>query len=323
MNRNDRMNKLNNAGYDTKKYFNIPVPNGLKPGSVISVVIDENGNPTMKNIPNETNMDIRNQIIEDGYVRNTKLHRRFVMAQMFNLLNYSGRYSNIGKHGYTDALNVYYGFDYTMKMMLEEVRVLAHLQKVDDESFNERVHFFTIDVISHTVQHYRKMLEEKINNIKVRHCKGVPYKKIKGTNVFVSDFNKKIYYPIDKCISDLKYMNSTHENISYDKIYNLLYKLMKYHYISLDYNVRKSHYWIDAFKGEGAYYTLKNLIMYHDCFVIEDNQFCFGVQAMNILTRRLEEYKTQGWRMFAFMKKVIKDNDFDFNKRMNEIYSEE
>ena len=33
----------------------------------------------------------------------------------------------------------------------------------------------------------------------------------------------------------------------------------------------------------------------------------------------LDEYKGEGWRMFALMKKVIDDNNFDFNKRMAEL----
>ena len=84
MNKNDRMNRLNNAGIDTSKDFNIELPKGLKAGSTISVMINENGEPVITNVP-ATDV-ITNQIIEDGYVRNTKLHRRFVMAQMFQML---------------------------------------------------------------------------------------------------------------------------------------------------------------------------------------------------------------------------------------------
>ena len=66
---------------------------------------------------------ILENIIADGYVKNTKLFRRFVMAQMFQMLNYvsyDGR-----NRGYNDYLRTRYGYDYTLKMMLEEVRVLS------------------------------------------------------------------------------------------------------------------------------------------------------------------------------------------------------
>ena len=84
MNRNERMEKLNNMGVNTSKYFNVNLPEGLKPGATISLVISEDGQPIIVS----GNDVIREQIIADGYVRNTKLHRRFVMAQMFHMLNY-------------------------------------------------------------------------------------------------------------------------------------------------------------------------------------------------------------------------------------------
>ena len=92
--------------------------------------------------------------------------------------------------------------------------------------------------------------------------------------------------------------------------------------IKLPFNTPKSKMWIDAYKGEGAYYTLKNLVMFHNCG-IKVNKFDarFGANAVAILNEKLDEYKGEGWRMFALMKKVISDNGFNFNERMKEVYS--
>jgi hypothetical protein len=103
---------------------------------------------------------------------------------------------------------------------------------------------------------------------------------------------------------------------------------MRYSFVKLPYKTPKSKAWIDAYKGEGAYYTLKNLIMFHDCVVYTGKYGVFnydksanlrGTDAVAFLNRKLDEYKDEGWRMFALMKKVIKDNNFDFNKRMREL----
>ena len=97
LNKNERMEKLNNAGVNTSKYFTVDLDNG----TTIHLIIDENGNP--KVVDNKENDPILEEIITDGYVRNTKLYRRFVMAQMFQMLNYvsyDGHY-----RGYTDCLN--------------------------------------------------------------------------------------------------------------------------------------------------------------------------------------------------------------------------
>ena len=312
LNKKERMERLNNAGVNTGKYFTLDLPGGVPAGAKIHVVIDENGVPTMINNTKE-NDGIWNQIIEDGYVRNTKLHRRFVMAQMFQMLNYAsydGQYK-----GYNDYLKRFYGYDYTFKMMLEEVRVLSKLETKDKESFDERSHFFTKEVVADVLEDYVRKLMEYIDNLPDHKCKGVPYKKVKGVNIFNTDLTKKIYGPMANKIYDIKHADN------YGEIYKILNKFMK-DMIKLSYNTPKSKAWIDAYKGEGAYYTLKNLVMYHSCDIYNGAYMIpNGVPAVDYLKGKLDEYKGEGWRMFALMKKVIADNHFDFNKRMEEIYN--
>ena len=312
LNKNERMEKLNNAGIDTNKYFTLDVNENIPAGAKIHVVIDKNGDAIVVN--EKENDPILNQIIEDGYVRNSKLHRRFVMAQMFQMLNYV---SYDGKHkGYNDYLRIMYGYDYTLKMMLEEVRVLSKLETRDRETFEERSHFFTKKVIADVLEDYVRKLMEYIDKLPDHKCKKVPYKKVKGVNIFNADLNKKIYGPIADKIRDIKNADN------YGEIYKIMSKLMKDR-IKLPYDTPKSKVWIDTYKGEGAYYTLKNLIMFHGCKIEVAGRYDVGrgYDSMSYLKAALDEYKGEGWRMFALMKKVIVDNHFDFNKRMSEIYN--
>ena len=306
MNKNERMNTLNKAGINTGKYFNIELPNGLKAGSTISVQINENGEPVIVD-------NIAKQIIEDGYVRNTKLHRRFVMAQMFQMLDYV---SYDGRETGFDAALRHYGYDYQFKMMLEEIKVLSKLEVRDAETFNERKHFFTKDVVVKTCNDYLKKLKEYIDGFKTFNCKGVPYKKVRGVNIFCEDLNKKVYNPIQLQIHKI---NSAR---SYIEMYKLLSKFVS-GMMRLPYNTPKCKVWVDAYKGEGAFYTLKNLIMFHNCVVIDERGRMYrGVgNSMSYLNAMLEEYQGEGWRMFALMKKVIRDNHFDFDRAMSRIYN--
>lgn len=307
LNKNARMEKLNQAGINTGKYFSIDLPNGLKPGAKISLIINENGDPVF--MPED---NIANQIVEDGYVRNTKLHRRFVMAQMFALLNgYSYR---TREYGYNACLRDNYGYDYTLTMMFEEVKVLSKLEVRDKESFDERSHFFTQDVVVAVLEDYLERVKAYVENLPNHKCKGVPYKKVKGVNIFNDDIKQKVYNPIVRDINRIK----TAKN--YNEIYKYMSNFMK-NRIKLRFDTAKSKVWIDAYKGEGAYYTLKNLIMFHDCGIESGDSFYEGTGAMNILKSKLNEYQGEGWRMFALMKKVIADNNFDFNKRMKEVYN--
>lgn len=316
MNRNERMEKLNGMGIDTSKYFNVSLPDGLKPGATISLVISEDGQPMIVS----GNDVVRDQIIADGYVRNTKLHRRFVMAQMFHMLNYVSY--NGKESGYNACLRNHFNFKYTIDMMIEEVRVLGKLEKRDRESFMERSHFFTKEVVVDVLNDYLEKLKQHVDTLPDKNCKGVPYKRIKGVDIFNADLDKKLYRPIRERIQRVQRASN------YEQMHTALMMFMRYNFIKLPYSTPKSKAWIDAYKGEGAYYTLKNLIMFHDCAIYTGKygrfDYCngtklVGVDAVNHLKAKLDEYKVEGWRMFALMKKVIEDNDFDFNKRMAEL----
>lgn len=302
LNKNERMNRLSAMGVNTSKYFTVPLDNG---GSV-TIIIDENGNPV------KVEDTIANQIIEDGYVRNTKLHRRFVMAQMFQGLNYK---SYDGKQtGYNEWVKRH-SLKYAFDMMLEEIRVLGKLEERDRDTFVERAHFFTKDVIVKTMEDYVAELMKYVDTLPSKNCKGVPYKRVKSQNIFVVDLDKKVYAPFRSDIHRIKYASN----------YNELYRIVKsfmHKMISLPYTTPKSKAWIDAYKGEGAFYTLKNLVMFHSCGIKGDGRMVYGAAAVSVLNKRLNEYKGEGWRMFALMKKVIADNGFDWAKRMKEIYGE-
>ena len=317
LNKNERMEKMNAMGLDTGKYFTVNLPEGLAKNSTITLAINENGDYTIMNT-NDKNATVITkefdpivaQIIEDGYVRNTKLHRRFVMAQMFQMLNYKSYRGN--EEGYNACLRNRYGYDYTLKMMLEEVRVLSKLETRDRESFNERVHFFDRETIAKVLEHHAVELEKYVDKLPVKKCKGIPYKRVKGENIFVSDLNKKLYYPVKR------YANKIRIAKTYNDIYYILSDFMR-NMVKLPYQTKKSAAWVDAYKGEGAFYTLKNLVMFHNCKIIDDTGVYYGFNSMAYLNSRLDEYKYEGWRMFALMKKVINDNGIDTKTHIAEV----
>ena len=294
MNKNERMEKLNQAGINTSKYFTVDLDNGTK----IHLIIDENGQPVVVN--DKAPDPIAEQIFASGYVRNTRLHRRFVLAQMFQMLNYKS-YDGMDE-GYTGCLNRSYGYQYTFDMMLEEVRVLSKLEMSDKESFEERSHFFTKEVIVEVACDYIEKLKAYVDSLPEKKCKGVPYKRIKGQDIFVVDLDKKLYRPLMSKILYLRYATN------YNSLYKVLDSFMN-SMIKLPFETRKSKAWVDAFKGNGSFYCMKNLLMYHNCYVETENGIkLYGVKAINFINNKLDEYQNEGWRMFALMKKVINDN---------------
>ena len=323
--RENRMEALKAANIETGKYFSVTLPEGLKPGSTINVTISEDGSPVIVSPEKKRNSEeesFLSQIYEDGYVRNTRLHRRWVMAQMFRMLNYKSYYT--GKSGYDAYLNDHYGYQYQFEMMLEEIRVLAELQDRDIKAFNERSRFFIPDVVSYTCEDYINKLEAFVNKLPVHKCKGVPYKKVFGRNIFVEDLNKYVYYPQKSNFADVKRVVINIRNhsmtFSYKDLYRVLRKFCANMY-RLPNETPKCKEWKDAFKGEGSYYTLMNLIKFHGCRVpgVKGNMMSLKDSLADVESA-VDCYRGVYYRLFAYMKRVIEANNFDFNKRMKELY---
>ena len=323
--RENIMEALKAANIETGKYFSVTLPEGLKPGSTINVTISEDGSPVIVSPEKKRNSEeesFLSQIYEDGYVRNTRLHRRWVMAQMFRMLNYKSYYT--GKSGYDAYLNDHYGYQYQFEMMLEEIRVLAELQDRDIKAFNERSRFFIPDVVSATCNDYINKLEIYVNKLPVHKCKGVPYKKVFGRNIFVEDLNRYVYYPQKSNFADVKRVVINIRNhsmtFSYKDLYRVLRKFCANMY-RLPNETPKCKEWKDAFKGEGSYYTLMNLIKFHGCRVpgVKGNMMSLNDSLIDV-ENAVDRYRYEYYRLFAYMKRVIEANNFDFNKRMKELY---
>mgnify|MGYP004619103709 CR=1 FL=1 len=212
-------------------------------------------------------------------------------------------------------------------MMLEEVKVLTRLKTRDREAFEERNIYFTPDVVISTCEDYIKKLHKHVEGLPVHKCKGIPYKKVFGENIFITDLQKKVFCPQERMLRDLK--NIVGDMNKYPACYvngSFYWGLRGFcsHLYKLPDKTPKCKEWKDAFKGEGSYYTLMNLIKFHGCRVVnrktmEKMELMKSINTVNILT---VSYKGEYYRLFAFMKQVIEDNNFNFNKRMQELYPE-
>ncbi len=294
----ERQEKLKSAGIDTSKYFSMTTPDGTEhlmkyEGSTpVAVTKDD---PVMK------------AILEAGTVPNRDLFRRWVMAQVFRGLSYNGYR---GK-GFTDWVHSH-GYNYTWKMVMEEMRVQAKLIRKDSENFRARNRWFNSDVIISMMNDYIDNLRKEIKDKKVRHCKGVPYIRINRKDIFLSDVEKKIISPLRGIIMDVE----MHKN-SADRVYNCLCgfcNIME----KLGFDTAQSSAWMDAYKGAGAYFTMKNMILFHGCKFYNDGKWMDKKESLKYLEQKAEEYKGEGWRLFGLMKKFISDNKIDIAAKRRE-----
>lgn len=243
-------------------------------------------------------------------VPNRRLFRRWVMAQMFHMLAYKeGRY---GPEGFTAALNAK-GFKYQWRMMVEEYRVQAVLEEKDPENFAERNRWFDRQRFYDAATSYISELQVKIDKMERRRCKGIPYVHLRGRNVFVTDLQSKVFEPLRRCVTKAMTANTACQLY---RAVSEFYSLMKRTYFKNDMAMSMS--FKDAYKGSGAYFTMKNLILFHGASFKNGCVKIGEKQSLALLERKAVEYAEEGWRMFGLMKKLIADSNIDILKKMEE-----
>ena len=296
----ERIAALKGAGVDVSAFFSMKGADG---GEYVGKLEDGKMSILADNDP------IYDAILEGGDVYNWKLARRWVMSQMFHMLALEGS-KKYGEYKNSIAAQIRRkGYDYMWKQMEEELHAQMKMHKNGDmENFNDRNHWFDKGVVYAMIADYQYQLHLYVKHeCKVKKCKGVPYKRICGENVFVEDIQKKVFEPI----IEMKEMAMKAASPA------LLYKAVR------DFNkIRKMRSWkpkqcaawLDAYKGAGAFFTMQNLIRYHKCrFEGMDK-----ASSYSCLKGLANEYRGEGWRMIGVLRQFLKDNNIDIEQKMAE-----
>ena len=300
----DRIKALRKAGVDVSCFFAMSGANGgefvgKKVDGVVSMLSDDD--------------PIFDCIRQQGDVYNPKLARRWVMSQMFHMLarennNYLKRTLSI-----TEQIRQR-GYDYMWKQLLDELNAQMMMWKNGDkESFEDRNRWFNKELVVAMIKDYHKQLRLHVDHkVKVQKCKGVPYKRLCGENVFVSDIQKKVYAPISSLVLDIQKCDNP------SKLFRLVWKFDKIRK-QRGWEPKQCAVWIDAYKGAGAFFTMQNMIRYHGCVtVLEQGQKLSKNGSYIWLKGMADQYKNEGWRMLGALRKFLKDNHVDINKKMAE-----
>ena len=289
----DRIKALEAAGVDVSGLFAIRGSSGAE---LIVRMVNGIPHPVADDDP------VFAAILKAGTIPDRRLFRRWVMAQMFRMMEPTHYCS-----GYTDAMHRK-GYEYTWDMVVEEFRVQAKLAQRDKENYAKRNCWFNKEVALEMSKDYLSKLTLWFDNLKEKHCHGVPYKTVKGLNVFVEDFDKKYIRPL------------AHLRLKIDKAKTAqeLYKAVadfNRARVKLPWDIKQSDAWCDAYKGSGAYFTLENLILFHGVTLRKPNgRFLSKLESLNLLYAMAREYSStgrDGWRMLACLRKAIADNKID------------
>lgn len=296
----ERIEALRNAGVDVSCLFAMRGANG---GECIA------SNKGGKLVVLDDNDPLFDIIISQGTVPNRRLFRRWVMAQMFHMMSYTP-YRSKEPLGVTEMIHRL-GYEYQWKMLMNELYAQMKMENKDPESFIERNRWFNASVVEAMARDYRIQLKERVDALKVRKCKGIPYKRISGRNIFVSDLVIKLYYPLDMAMARIRQAKNAAQLYNAAKNFNDLR-------IKMSSNTPQSKAWIDAYKGSGAYFTMQNLIRFHGCVAYDDGENRLDkTQSLDFIRIKAMMYANgEGWRLLAVLKKMLNDNNIDIKKKM-------
>nr|DAI00627.1 MAG TPA: zinc-ribbon domain protein [Caudoviricetes sp.] len=296
----DRIEALRNAGVDVSCLFAMRGANG---GECVA------SNKDGKLVILDDNDPLFSYIIEQGTVPNRRLFRRWVMAQMFHMMSYTS-YRSKEPLGVTEMIHRL-GYEYQWKMLLNELYAQMKMENKDPESFVERNRWFNINVVIAMANDYIAQLKERVDALRVKKCKGIPYKHVGGRNIFVSDLEYKLYNPLKMAMINIKKAKNAAQLYNATKSFNDKR-------IKMPSSTTQSRMWVDAYKGAGAFFTMQNLIRFHGCVVYNDgNNRLDKIQSLDFILIKAEMYKNgEGWRLLAVLKKMLADNNIDIKKKM-------
>lgn len=244
-------------------------------------------------------------IMDGGTIESPQLYRRWVMAQMFHMLATGDFIKALQNKGYK----------YQWKMLADEFKAQARMaQNGDTENFEQRNLYFNKTRAYQMAQDYIDDLRKHIELLPKKRCKGVKYISLKGGDYFVEDIPTKITKPLTKAsyqiLTAKKPQDLYAAVVAFQTLVNRFWNSR---------NVKMSPVFKDSYKGAGAYFTMRNMILYHNAkFRNNKGRFLSQENSLKHLEDKAQEYKSEGWRLFGVMKKLISDSGMDIKKKMAE-----
>jgi hypothetical protein len=209
-----------------------------------------------------------------------------------------------------------HGYEYTWKMLINELHAQTEMWGKDMENFKARNRWFNKDVAVAMAEDFIKQLREVALKQKTRRCKGQPYIRVKGFDkgVFVEDIDKKLIHPLQAIVFQMKHCTTAD---GLEQAVRRFWSEAKgkewmWHF-------KQCARWKDAYKGAGAYFTMQNLLRFHGAKFPKDNDFYQrGKSGLQMLDAAAELYWDEGWRLFGLMKQMIEENHIDIEAKRKE-----
>lgn len=265
------------------------------------------------NTKKETTTDkdpIEESIRNDGYIENNHLYRRWVMAQM--LRHFRNEKDPAAFDHYFISGKPY---KYAWETTLNEMKAMKHLHGAE---LIKRERFFNLEVVKEMANEYHEQVKRciaklprkrKVKNREVIYYSKIPY----GKEIKRYPRDKEFWASITEAVNKINAANT----------YWQMQKAVEFFMATCPMHLKmpKPDAWKNAFKGAGAYYTMDNMIKFHNChWMLKSHYLMLPLSAsLAKLEKAVEETKGEYYRLYAMMCDFVAYNHFDFDQRMKEI----
>ena len=256
--RTDMTAQLRNAGVDTDGFLSLRLHQSLIPeGAELTIQIrdKQTGELFTMNLNDDDNRifgknsRFYGQMMADGHVFNPYIHRRFIASQFHRLV------VRHGIDGVRDAVAREYDWKYAIEQIRKEAHKLANLERHDKTAFAERSMFFSMNAIISIISDYVQAVHREIDD-------AVAQANRKNTLAYIRNYGhvernniRPMKYRFTKLLTDA----------SACRTYAELDKLLEgFEFLELDRRMCLPDSFITPFVNAGAFYTLKNAIMFEN-----------------------------------------------------------
>lgn len=337
-----RIEAMKAIGIDTTGFFAMRGADGKedKIASIVDGCIQEV----------DINDPIVNKIMSAGSLRNAHLFKQHVMAQMLHMLTrrtYDFRLReyvfDTNWHGKVtlDHFVMHFGckgYDYCWKVLNDMLmRQSAMFRHKDTKCFKEDNLWYNRLLAVRMLEDYINQLSKIMDAKNVRKYKGKEYIRIKGAEKILPKKKSAYGYLFvsekDTLMRELrKYLHTLtleQDPIVLHHVVEKLYSVLPQLRLTdlrdgENVSIEVSKDFINAYKGYGAFFTMQNMILFHNCVVYlpgkhaGDTTKLNKTQSLAQLNKWAEEYKGEGYKMLGALKQFIRDNNFDIEAKMKE-----
>ena len=260
-----RRETLANAGINSDQYLSMRIDKEFIPdGAEIVIQVRDKETGEVRYVPFNQAMDdcfgknsqFYKQEMSDGHIFNPYIHRRWLPAQFRRNIR------EAGYNGIYDYVKRCYNWNYVVRFLKQECWKLAMLQRRDPEAFRERSVFFKLDDM-------RVILGEYVLEIKNTLYEAEKHLDLINTNRCITDKQTFIYVPgmgmVERShIRPIRYrydkfVEAVNKSYTYAELSEVL---QNFQFDKVDRNTHTSERFAHCFIESGAFYTLKQMIMF-------------------------------------------------------------